>query len=148
MLALPPPIAAPMSAPFLPPMMPPIPAPAPVDPPITSAVFCHERPLSLRDAVREAVDQLAAEGIKLDYMRIRAFPFGPEVDEFLLSHEANFIVDQNRDGQLKSLLTLETSAPKEKLVSVRYFGGMPLSASHVVERVKASGAVEVQGATL
>jgi 2-oxoglutarate ferredoxin oxidoreductase subunit alpha len=82
-------------------------------------------------AVREAVEQLAAEGIKLDYMRIRAFPFGQEVEDFLSAHRLNFVVDQNRDGQLASLLTLETKVPKEKLKSLRYFGGLPLSAEHV-----------------
>ncbi|MGH7471839.1 MAG: 2-oxoacid:acceptor oxidoreductase subunit alpha [Longimicrobiales bacterium] len=87
-------------------------------------------------AVREAVDQLAAEGMAVDYMRIRAFPFGPEVDDFLMQHEVNCVVDQNRDGQLLSLLTLETRAPKNKLMSVRYFGGLPLSAHHVVDGVR------------
>ncbi len=87
-------------------------------------------------AVREAVDQLAGQSVRLDYMRIRAFPFGAEVDDFLLGHTVNFVVDQNRDGQLRSLLTLETRAPKEKLASVRYFGGMPLSAYHVVDGIR------------
>ena len=86
-------------------------------------------------ATREAVAELAKQGIIVDYMRIRAFPFGPEVDEFLNAHAVNYIVDQNRDGQLRSLLVLETSAPKEKLVSVRYFAGMPLSSHHVVKGV-------------
>jgi 2-oxoglutarate/2-oxoacid ferredoxin oxidoreductase subunit alpha len=86
-------------------------------------------------AVREAVELLAARGVKVDYMRIRAFPFGAEVDAFLMAHSCNFVVDQNRDGQLLSLLTLETRVPKDKLVSVRYFGGLPLSAHHVVDKV-------------
>src|SRR5687767_14683836 len=87
-------------------------------------------------AVLEAADELAAEGIRVDYMRVRAFPFGPEVDAFLAAHEVNFVIDQNRDGQLRSLLTLETAAPKEKLVPVKYFGGMSLASHHVVDGVK------------
>ena len=59
-------------------------------------------------ACMEALDLLAAEGIALDYMRVRGFPFGDEVAKFLESHEVNFIVEQNRDGQLRSLLMLET----------------------------------------
>ncbi|MGH7459790.1 MAG: 2-oxoacid:acceptor oxidoreductase subunit alpha, partial [Longimicrobiales bacterium] len=82
-------------------------------------------------AVREAVEQLAAEGIKLDYMRIRAFPFGQDVEDFLNAHRLNFVVDQNRDGQLASLLTLETRVAKDQLKSLRYFGGLPLSAEHI-----------------
>ena len=88
-------------------------------------------------AVREAIELLAAKGIKLDYMRIRAFPFGPDVEQFLAQHELTFVVDQNRDAQLASLLTLDTSVPKEKLRSVKYYGGQPLSAHHVVDGVLA-----------
>jgi 2-oxoglutarate ferredoxin oxidoreductase subunit alpha len=87
-------------------------------------------------AAREAAEQLAAEGIRVDYMRVRAFPFGSEVDQFLNAHEVNFIVDQNRDGQLRSMLVLETSAPKDKLIPVRYYAGMPISSHHIVTGVK------------
>ena len=59
-------------------------------------------------ACLEALDLLAAEGIALDYMRVRGFPFGDDVTKFLEAHECNFIVEQNRDGQLRSLLMLET----------------------------------------
>jgi 2-oxoglutarate ferredoxin oxidoreductase subunit alpha len=86
-------------------------------------------------AVREAIELLEHQGVRVDYMRIRAFPFGAEVSDFLQAHTVNYIVDQNRDAQLRSLLTLETSVPKEKLVSITYFGGQPLSAHHVVAGV-------------
>ena len=86
-------------------------------------------------AVREAIASLAARGIKASFMRIRAFPFGTEVIEFLEAHEINFIVEQNRDAQLKSLLTLETRVPKERLQSVLFYGGFPLSARPVVESI-------------
>lgn len=88
-------------------------------------------------ACLEAVDALAEEGIGLDYMRIRAFPFHSAVEDFLARHELNFVVEQNRDGQLRTLLTLETSAQKEALLSVRYYGGFPMSRHHVVEGVHA-----------
>src|SRR5436190_4385177 len=73
----------------------------------------------------EALDLLAKEGIVLDYMRVRGFPFSDEVTKFLDSHDVNFIVEQNRDGQLRNLIMLETGLPVEKLESVRYYGGFP-----------------------
>jgi len=88
-------------------------------------------------ACMEALDLLAKEGIALDYMRVRGFPFGDEVSAFLDSHDLNFIVEQNRDGQLRNLLTLETGVGVEKLESVRYYGGFPMSAHHVMAGVKA-----------
>jgi len=84
-------------------------------------------------AVREALEILSQRGIAADYMRIRGFPFGAEVEAFLNAHDVNYIIEQNRDHQLKSLITLETNVPKEKLWSLLYYGGFPLSADQVVE---------------
>ncbi len=86
-------------------------------------------------AVREAVDLLADGGIQADYMRIRGFPFHESVERFLYDHDFCFIVEQNRDAQLRSLLTLETCVPKNRLRSVLVYGGFPLSARHVVEQI-------------
>lgn len=86
-------------------------------------------------AVREGVDVLAQMGIEADYMRIRAFPFHQCVQEFLYAHDICFVVEQNRDAQLRSLLTLETCVPKERLRSVLVYGGFPLSARHVVDAI-------------
>jgi 2-oxoglutarate ferredoxin oxidoreductase subunit alpha len=86
-------------------------------------------------ALREAMDVLASQGIPADYLRVRAFPFDDSVEAFLNEHEFSFVVEQNRDAQLKSLLTLETNVPKEKLRSVLVYGGFPLSARHVVDRI-------------
>jgi 2-oxoglutarate ferredoxin oxidoreductase subunit alpha len=85
--------------------------------------------------VLEAVDALAADGVPLDFMRIRAFPFAPEVAAFLNAHDLNFIVEQNRDAQLRSLLVLETDVSKDRLRSLLYYGGLPVSRKHVVEGV-------------
>jgi 2-oxoglutarate ferredoxin oxidoreductase subunit alpha len=81
------------------------------------------------------MDALADKGIAADYLRLRAFPFGQEVEDFLASHEQIFVVEQNRDAQLKSLLILETKVPKEKLRSVLVYGGFPLSSRHVVDAI-------------
>jgi 2-oxoglutarate ferredoxin oxidoreductase subunit alpha len=88
-------------------------------------------------ACAEALDLLGRDGIQLDYMRVRGFPFGDEVRRFLDTHEVSFVVEQNRDGQLRSLLRLETGVKAEKLESVRYYGGFPMSAHHVITGVKA-----------
>ena len=88
-------------------------------------------------ACTEALDRLAADGIALNYMRVRGFPFGDDVAAFLERHDVNFIVEQNRDGQLRNLLLLETGVAVEKLESVRYYGGFPMSAHHVIAGVKA-----------
>lgn len=86
-------------------------------------------------AVREAVGQLAAQGIEADFMRIRGFPFGEDVEAFLEEHSTNFIVEQNRDAQLRALLLLETRISKDRLVSVLAYSGFPLSPLHVVEPI-------------
>ncbi len=85
----------------------------------------------------EAMDILTADGLKVDYMRVRGFPFGDDIREFLEEHDTNYIVEQNRDAQLRSLLMLETSVPKTKLESIRYYAGFPMSAHHVVSGVMA-----------
>jgi 2-oxoglutarate ferredoxin oxidoreductase subunit alpha len=85
----------------------------------------------------EAIDLLARDGIALDYMRVRGFPFGDDVTKFLDAHDINFVVEQNRDAQLRSLLMLETGVALAKLESVRYWGGFPMSAHHVITGVKA-----------
>lgn len=86
-------------------------------------------------AVREALDLLAAQGIAADFMRIRGFPFAKSIELFLNQHEFNFVVEQNRDGQLTSLLTLETGVAKSKLRPVRIYSGFPLSAGNVVDEI-------------
>jgi 2-oxoglutarate ferredoxin oxidoreductase subunit alpha len=88
-------------------------------------------------ACMEAMDLLTKEGIALDYMRVRGFPFGDEVAQFLDTHDVTFVVEQNRDAQLRSLLMLETGVSVERLESVRYYGGFPMSAHHVITGVKA-----------
>jgi 2-oxoglutarate/2-oxoacid ferredoxin oxidoreductase subunit alpha len=86
-------------------------------------------------AVREAIARLAADGLPLDFMRVRAFPFGDEVRRFLASHPRHFVVEQNRDAQLCGLLQLETGIARDRLMPVLDYGGVPLSAERVVEGV-------------
>ncbi|MGC3981312.1 MAG: 2-oxoacid:acceptor oxidoreductase subunit alpha [Steroidobacteraceae bacterium] len=88
-------------------------------------------------AVHEALDALKRRGIHLDYLRVRGFPFGEEVESFLRNHEQVFVVEQNRDAQLKTLLILETAVEKSKLLSILHYSGLPIPASCVVDGVAA-----------
>jgi 2-oxoglutarate ferredoxin oxidoreductase subunit alpha len=84
-------------------------------------------------AVNEAIDILKRRGVHVDYLRVRGFPFGNEVEEFLAKHETIFVIEQNRDAQLRSLLTLETAVEKAKLRSILHYSGMPMSSDSVVD---------------
>jgi len=88
-------------------------------------------------AIREAMDVLKERGVALDYMRIRSFPFTEDVEKFLAAHELLFVVEQNRDAQLRSLLTLETAVDKSKLRSLLHYSGLSISSSFIVEGVLA-----------
>jgi 2-oxoglutarate/2-oxoacid ferredoxin oxidoreductase subunit alpha len=88
-------------------------------------------------AINEAMGVLAAEGVAVDYMRVRAFPFSEDVERFLSAHELLFIVEQNRDAQFKSLLTLETAVEKSKLRSLLSYDGLPISSKFIVDGVLA-----------
>jgi len=90
-------------------------------------------------AVREAADRLADQEILVDVMRIRAFPFAEEVREFIEAYDSIFVIEQNRDGQLRTLLTAELGIPRDSMTPILDYGGMPLTARVVVEAV--SGAL-------
>ncbi len=101
---------------------------------VTDAVIAYG---SSDCAVREALDRLKEQGMHLNYLRIRAFPFGEEVEAFINAHQGVFVVEQNRDAQMVSLLTLETGVDKNKLVPLLHYGGFPLYAEFVVNQVSA-----------
>jgi 2-oxoglutarate ferredoxin oxidoreductase subunit alpha len=86
-------------------------------------------------AVTEARDRLARQGIHANYLRLRAFPFGPEVLAFLQQHDTVFVVEQNRDAQMKSLLMLEIKKVADKLQSILHYNGLPISSDAVVNGV-------------
>ena len=88
-------------------------------------------------AIREALDVLKHQNIEVDYLRVKAFPFGSEVETFLKAHSTIFVVEQNRDAQLKSLLTLETAVEKSKLFSILSYSGLPISAQPIVDEIRA-----------
>lgn len=88
-------------------------------------------------AARESRDQLRDEhGVRVSYLRVRAYPFGDEVVEFVRRHQRVYVVDQNRDAQLMSLMRLDWEpAEAARLRSVRYYGGLPLDARTVTAEV-------------
>jgi 2-oxoglutarate ferredoxin oxidoreductase subunit alpha len=88
-------------------------------------------------AVVESRDQLKKEyGVETDYLRIRAYPFTREIHEFVASHERVYVIEQNRDAQMQSLLKLDLSASEiTKLRSVRHFNGLPMDARSVTDEL-------------
>jgi 2-oxoglutarate ferredoxin oxidoreductase subunit alpha len=86
-------------------------------------------------AVLESRDQLKKEyGIETDYLRIRAFPFTQEIQDFVASHDRVYVIEQNRDAQMLSLLKLDLPAEETvKLRSIRHFNGLPIDARSVTE---------------
>ncbi len=86
-------------------------------------------------AVIEARDRLARQGVHANYLRLRAFPFGAEVLAFLQQHDTVFVVEQNRDAQMKSLLMLEIKKVADKLQSILHYNGLPISSDCVVNGV-------------
>jgi 2-oxoglutarate ferredoxin oxidoreductase subunit alpha len=88
--------------------------------------------------VREALASLRRSGTSIDYLRVRAFPFGAEVEEFLATHQTIFVVEQNRDAQLRALLTLETAVDKKKLRSILHYNGLPMPADCIVDGVNSA----------
>ena len=86
-------------------------------------------------AIREAIDVLKTHGVGVNYMRVRGFPFTEDVERFLANHRVLFVVEQNRDAQLRSLLTLETAVEKAKLRSLLHYSGLPISSSFIVAGV-------------
>ncbi len=81
------------------------------------------------------MDILKSENIIMDAMRIKSFPFNSEVEDFIKAHDRVFVIEQNRDAQMKSLLMIELGANPEKLISVLNFDGMPITADHIIEQI-------------
>ena len=87
-------------------------------------------------AVVEARDQLRDAGVEVDYLRLRALPFTPEVAAFIERHDRVYVVEQNRDGQMYGLLRQELPGRLiDKLVSVRHYNGVPIDAHAITDPV-------------
>jgi 2-oxoglutarate ferredoxin oxidoreductase subunit alpha len=102
-------------------------------------------------AMREALAALEADGIHLDAMRIRAFPFHQDVADFVAAHERVFVVEQNRDAQLRTLLVNEEQIDPARLVPVLHFDGTPITArfihAAIAQRAAAANVLPFRKAT-
>ena len=87
-------------------------------------------------ACKEALDLLAEQNIGLNYCRVKAFPFTDAVRDFIEQHDVVYVVEQNRDAQLRTLLIADLDADQNKLVSILHYNGMPVHAAFVVDRVR------------
>lgn len=87
------------------------------------------------ESSREALDYLVEDGINLNAMRVRAFPFNKEVEDFIDRHERVFVIEQNRDAQLRTLLMAEFELGPDKLKSVLCFDGTPISARNIRKQI-------------
>lgn len=87
------------------------------------------------DSALEAVDILAENGIKTDSMRLKSFPFQPEVQQFIEQHKTIFIIEQNRDAQMKKLLVNELETDPKRLKSVLHYDGTPVTADFIVQHI-------------
>ena len=91
---------------------------------------------STSPAMQEALDQLAVEGIAINAMRLRAFPFPASVKAFLDEHSTVFVVEQNRDAQMHSLLVNELSVDPAQLVKVLHYDGTPITARFIAGYIR------------
>src|SRR5436309_13073479 len=90
---------------------------------------------STSPAMDEAIEMLEAKGQHLDRLRVRAFPFHDSVSEFVLAHDQVFVIEQNRDGQLRTLLVAECGLGPARLVPMLHYDGTPITARFIVEAV-------------
>ena len=94
----------------------------------------------------EAVETLAEEGIPVDTMRIRAFPFHSDLDRFIRDHDLVFVIEQNRDGQMRRLIINECEIPPGKLTSVLNYSGTPITARTIARQIRE--ALNIDGADI
>lgn len=86
-------------------------------------------------ATLEAIDYLAEEGTAVDSCRLRAFPFSKAVEDFIEQHDTLFVVEQNRDGQMRSLLVNECQIDPKRLIPVLNYDGMPITARFIQQKI-------------
>ena len=87
-------------------------------------------------AALEALDLLNTAGTPMDAMRLRSAPFSQEVLDFIESHEVVYVIEQNRDAQMRSILINELEIDPFKLVPILNFDGMPITADHIVKQIE------------
>ncbi|MFL6713706.1 MAG: 2-oxoacid:acceptor oxidoreductase subunit alpha [Sulfurifustis sp.] len=90
---------------------------------------------STSPAMQEALDVLGERGIHINALRVRGFPFQDEIADFITSHPWVFVIEQNRDAQLKTLLTAEMKVNSARMISVLHYDGTPITARFIVDQI-------------
>ena len=90
---------------------------------------------STTPSMHEALEQLEAQGHHIDAMRVRGFPFGQEVYDFIHAHDEVCVVEQNRDAQLRSLLMIEGGIEASHLTSILHYDGTPITARFLIDAI-------------
>jgi len=91
---------------------------------------------STSPAMSEAFANLEAAGTHVDTLRIRAFPFSDAVSDFIMNHEHVFVVEQNRDGQLRTLLVNELGVDPARVIPLLHFDGTPITARFITREIQ------------
>jgi len=86
-------------------------------------------------AMAESLAALELDGIHLDQMRLRSFPFADSVADFVAAHDRIFVVEQNRDAQMKALLVNECGIDPSRLISVLHYDGTPITARFITQAI-------------
>ena len=90
---------------------------------------------STEPAILEAQDKLLEKGIGADFMRIRALPLSNKVKDFIKSHDRNYVIELNRDGQLHEILNIDYCDQSDRLISLSYIDGLPMPADYIIRSV-------------
>jgi 2-oxoglutarate ferredoxin oxidoreductase subunit alpha len=90
---------------------------------------------STSPAMDEAMDRLEEQGLHVDAMRVRAFPFHESIIDFIAAHDHVFVVEQNRDAQLRTMLMVEGAVEPAKLMPVLHYDGTPITARFIVSEI-------------
>lgn len=98
-------------------------------------------------SAEEAMETMATSGLNFDAMRLRAFPFNKTVEDFIHTHEKVFIIEQNRDGQMRSLLINELNVDPQKMIPVLNYDGMPITAHAIMTLINKNLSPALNGAT-
>jgi 2-oxoglutarate ferredoxin oxidoreductase subunit alpha len=93
---------------------------------------------STAPAMREALDVLEVDGIHVDALRLQAFPFSESVNQFIAGHDKVFVVEQNRDAQMRSMLINELDVDPARLIRVLHYDGTPITARFIGSAIRKS----------
>jgi 2-oxoglutarate ferredoxin oxidoreductase subunit alpha len=85
--------------------------------------------------MQEALDVLAENGVHINALRVRGFPFADQVKDFVTAHSGTFVIEQNRDAQLKTLLVTDAKINPAQLISLLHYDGTPITARFIVDQI-------------